>query len=336
MASAQTPLQIADNAPTATSSFPATRQGISAKFLGNPGAGRKSGASTANRSRIRTDLPRRCHRSRPRRQRQLMLRLAGNGKPEPRIYTERVEDTIPSIPPNVIEPFIEPLIVDDATVVNGARIVAMRRNASSVWATRLCRRRQRPPDAGTVADHRPGKPLLDLETKEVLGHEAFYPVPPSSCNRAKWRVRDPHLRQEVGCGDRLPGKPADAGSTMRRTSPTMRSRPVPPAYGGVGTAGRNSIITSTRGPIWHRGRPRWPFFRKPLDTFRNESRNRPAAEASATTGSSSAPSARVHYAVLNPPGRSTSTTSSATPIAGMPAASAERMPAGHPTPPGCA
>lgn len=279
MAPAQTPLQIADNAPDRHIVVPGdTLWGISAKFLKEPW--RWPEIWRLNREQIKNP-----HRIYPGDVIVLdrdangnpMLRLAGNGKLEPRIYTERVEDTIPSIPPNVIEPFIsEPLIVDDATVNNGARIVAMQEERVFLG----------PGDKAFVAGasdrptqelwqiYRPGKPLLDPETKEVLGHEAFYLGTAKQLQPGEpgvFEIRT--FKQEVGRGDRLlPANPPTLVNYAPHKPDHEVEARVASVYGGVGTAGRNSIITLNQGTdsgieVGHV----LAIFRNRSDTFRNES-----------------------------------------------------------------
>ncbi|MBI2308328.1 MAG: LysM peptidoglycan-binding domain-containing protein [Rhodocyclales bacterium] len=248
------PLKIADNAPDRHIVVPGdTLWGISAKFLSEPW--RWPEIWRMNQDQIKN--PHRIYpgdvivldrdaNGKP------LLRVAGSNKLQPKIYSEAVEQTIPSIPPNVIEPFLsEPLIVEDITVNNGARIVAMQEErvflgpGDTAFVTGASDR----PQQETWQVFRPAKPLRDPETKEVLGHEAFYlgtakqqqPGEPGVFTIAT-------AKQEIGRGDRLlpANRPQLINYAPHRPEQEVEGR-VASVYGGVGTAGRNSVITLNRG-----------------------------------------------------------------------------------------
>lgn len=274
-----TPIQIADNAPERHIVVPGdTLWGISAKFLKEPWRWPEIW-------RLNSDQIKNPHRIYPGDVIVLdrdangnpVLRLAnkGNGKLQPKIYSEPVSQSIPSIPPNVIEPFIsEPLIVDDISVNNGARIVAMQEERVFLG----------PGDKAFVAGasdrpnqelwqiYQPGKPMLDPETKEVLGYEAFYLGTAEQKQPGEpgvFEIRT--FKQEIGRGDRLlpANRPQLVNYAPHKPDTAIEAR-VASVYGGVGTAGRGSIITLNRGTsngieVGHV----LAIYRNRSDTFRN-------------------------------------------------------------------
>lgn len=209
-----------------------------------------------------------------------LLRMAGSGKLSPKVYSEDVEKTIPSIPPNVIEPFIsQPLVVDDVTVNNGARIVAMQLErihpgpGDKVFVEGVDDR----PDQILWQIYRPGKPLNDPESGNLLGYEAFYlgtAVQQRPGKPAEFEIRT--FKQEIGRGDRLlpATRPQLVNYAPHKPSHDVQARVVS-IYGGVGTAGRGSVITLNRGTnaqleVGHV----LALYRNRAETFRNSETDR--------------------------------------------------------------
>jgi hypothetical protein len=206
------------------------------------------------------------------------LSLAGKSKNklEPTVYSEKFAQTIPSIPPNVIEPFIsEPLIVDDKSDGIAAKIVAMQIERVNLG----------PGDIAFVAGasdrpnqelwqmYRPGKPMLDPETQELLGYEAFYLGSASQQEPGEpgvFEIRS--VKQEVGRGTRLlpAALPQLVNYVPHKPEVSIQARIIS-VYGGVGTAGRGSIISLSRGTmagieVGHV----LALYRNRSDTFRDE------------------------------------------------------------------
>ncbi len=281
-AAAPAPLQIADNAPHRHVVVPGdTLWGISAKFLKEPW--RWPEIWRMNKEQISNPhliypgdviVLDRDADGNP------LLRIAGENRLQPKIYSEPMELTVPSIPPNVIEPFIsEPLIVEDGTVQNGARIVAMQEERVFLGPgdTAFVSGASDRPQQEAWQIYRPAKPLLDPETREVLGHEAFYLGTARQAQPGEPGVFTiSTAKQEIGRGDRLiPAKrPQLVNYAPHRPEQDVNGR-VASVYGGVGTAGRNSVITLNRGSrdglevghvlALHRNRS---------DTFRNSETDR--------------------------------------------------------------
>jgi hypothetical protein len=98
----------------------------------------------------------------------------GTGKLEPQVRGEPVGGSVPSIPANLIEPFLKrPLVVDEAQFENAPRLVAgpdsrmIFTHNDRVYAVGVNAE-------GTWQAYRPGRELRDPDTGENLGYEAIY------------------------------------------------------------------------------------------------------------------------------------------------------------------
>ena len=100
----------------------------------------------------------------------------GNAKVQPKVYSEPVQQVVPSIPPNLIEPFIsQPLVIEPGEDESVPRVVAAQEDrmmiggGDNAFVSGI-------PDAEIINwnVYRKGKPLKDPVTGEVLGHEAYY------------------------------------------------------------------------------------------------------------------------------------------------------------------
>jgi hypothetical protein len=182
------------------------------------------------------------------------LRVAkpvGSGKLQPQVYSEAVQQVIPSIPPNVIEPFISrPLIIEAGEHDGIARIVATQEdrlllgNGDTAFATGI-------PDASVEKWNvfRRGKPLKDPETGEVMAHEAFFlgnarlvqPGEPAV-------IRVTLAKEEIGRGDRLlPAPPPEIISYVPHRPEQDVSAKVMSIYGGVNEGGTGFVVSLNRG-----------------------------------------------------------------------------------------
>ncbi len=271
------PLQVADNAPDRHIVVPGdTLWGISAKFLKEPWrwpeVWRLNSEQIKNPHRIYPGdviVLDRDANGRP------LLRVAKNNKLTPKVYSEKVEQGIPSIPPNVIEPFIsQPLIVDDITVNEGARIVGMQieRVHLGPGDKAFVEGASDRPNQVLWQIYRPGKPLLDPDSQALLGYEAFYLGTAEQQQPGEpgvFEIRS--FKQEIGRGDRLlpAALPQLVNYAPHKPERETEARVVS-IYGGVGTAGRGSVIVLNRGTnagleVGHV----LALYRNRMDTFRN-------------------------------------------------------------------
>ena len=184
---------------------------------------------------------------------ELRIEMGATEKLEPRI---RVEDTsreaIPSIPPRVIEPFLSrPLVIEPDGLENAPRIIAAQ--ADRVYL-----------GSGDVAYvsgikdakldsqwqiYRPGKALVDPETKTTLGYEAVF------LGDAKvTRTGDPATVQliaaqrEIGVGDRLV---AAEPLTLKSYAPHAPGKQIQgriiATRGGLRETGPQNVVTLNKG-----------------------------------------------------------------------------------------
>lgn len=178
------------------------------------------------------------------------LKLAKVVKLAPQQYVEANSKAITSIPANFIEPFLaQPLIVEEHTLDDVARIVGTQEGRV------FLARGDHAYVAGAAADiemwhvYRRGKALLDPESKQPLGYEAFHlgtarQIQPG--DQALFEIVD--IKQEVGRGDRLlPATRPELLNYLPHKPETNIAAKVISVYGGVNEAGRFSIIAINRG-----------------------------------------------------------------------------------------
>lgn len=176
---------------------------------------------------------------------------SGTDKLQPHIYSDPVQQAIPSIPPNQIEPFLsQPLVVEQGELDTVPRIVAgpefrgMMGNGDQAFATAI-------PDASVVRWNvfRPGKPLIDPETGNTIGYEAFFLgnanlVQPGEPAALQITV----AKEEIMRGDRLiPAPPVNIISYVPHRPDNQVAARVMTIYGGVSEGGRASIVSLNRG-----------------------------------------------------------------------------------------
>lgn len=169
----------------------------------------------------------------------------------PQVYSAASREAISSIPANVIEPFIaKPLIIDATALDDAPRIVASQEDrvflghGDRAFITGI-------PDTKVINwnVYRPGKPLKDPESGEILGYEAFdlgtarleQPGSPAT-------VKIITAREEMGRGDRLTpaGKPNVISYVPHAPDKPIAARVVG-IYGGLAEAGQHSVISLSRG-----------------------------------------------------------------------------------------
>lgn len=178
-------------------------------------------------------------------------------KLEPRIRTEGLgKDAVPSIPPGVIEPFLtQPLIIEDDELKGAPRIVATQEGRVFLGKGDKAYVRGELKDNSSFQVFRPGAPLKDPVTKEVIGYEAFYLGTLKLQTEGK-AGSDVHTftvstaNQEMGKGDQLRAVPP---MPMQNYAPHPPERAVDArivaVYGGVTHAGQNQIVSINRGKL---------------------------------------------------------------------------------------
>ncbi len=259
---AEQPLQLAENAPERHIVVPGdTLWGISAKFLKEPW--RWPEIWQMNKEQIKN--PNRIYpgevivldrdvNGKP------ILRVQGDSKLKPRIYSEQISTAIPPIPPNVIKPFISaPLVVEANGLEFAPRIVATQQDRVNVGKGDVVYVADADPAVEQWLVYRKGKPLLDpafpdqnpSDPKQVLGYEAFFlgsAVQTRPGNPAVFEIIS--SKEEISRGDRMiPSyRPPLIAYVPHKPDFQVDGRIIS-IYGGVGAAGRGSIVSLSRGEV---------------------------------------------------------------------------------------
>ena len=220
---------------------------------------------------------------------QPQLRLGRLIKVEPQIYSEDIKKEIPAIPHDAIEPFLsEPLIVEADTLAKAPRVVAVEESRVTAGSGyRIYAKGLESTDVRLWQAFRPGKPLVDPDSGELLGYEAVYlgtarlvadgksaekvvtQVDRSGVSDGTWdlisaqkgpKELEGHptaatlevvsTKLEIGRGDSLipAGKPDIVSYLPHAPAEPIKGKVVS-IYGGVGEAGRYSIVSMSRGKV---------------------------------------------------------------------------------------
>ena len=160
-------------------------------------------------------------------------------------------DAIPSIPANVIDPFLsQPLVITEGELKNGPAIIGAREGRVILGSNDTGFAKGLPADQGEKWQvYRPGKTFTDPDTKEVLGIEAIYLGSAEVSNFADVStLLITHSVEEIYPGDRLVlPSVKEVNNYLPRAPESNISAQVISIYGGVSQAGQNSIITLNKG-----------------------------------------------------------------------------------------
>ncbi|MCX7176094.1 MAG: LysM domain-containing protein [Proteobacteria bacterium] len=175
---------------------------------------------------------------------------AATVKAGPQIYSESNKREISSIPQQAIEPFLsEPLVAESGQLDSSPRIVATQEDRVYIGKGDLAYVTGVKDQAKLWQIYRPGKALVDPETRETLGYEAFYLGSASLVREGEPTTFEVIAsRREIGRGDHLlPAPRLDVISYVPHAPDKAIRGRVVSVYGGVGQAGRDSIVTLSRG-----------------------------------------------------------------------------------------
>jgi hypothetical protein len=173
----------------------------------------------------------------------------------PQVRMESLErDAIPAIPTSVIEPFLsQPLAVDENTLNSAPRVIAVQEGRIMLGKGDKAYVRGDLKDTKAFQVFRPGRPLVDPDTKAVLGYEAAY-LGTLNLDRAAKADDEAHRfivatsKEEIGIGDRMvPVPPTPIVNYVPHAPASQISARVMSVYGGVGQAGQNQIVSINRG-----------------------------------------------------------------------------------------
>ena len=173
----------------------------------------------------------------------------------PQVRTEELDrQAVPSIPSNVIEPFLsQPLIVEQNELNEAPRIVATQEGRVVLGKNDKAYVRGDLKSATSFQAFRPGTPLKDPVSGKVIGYEAAY-LGTLKLERAATADNEAHVfkvidvKQEMGVGDRLLQMPPTPILNYMPHAPEQKVEArIVSIYGGVSQAGQNQIVSINRG-----------------------------------------------------------------------------------------
>ena len=169
----------------------------------------------------------------------------------PRVRVEPLASAIPSIPGSVIGPFLsQPLVVEEGMLNTAPSILATQESrvivgqGDTAYADRIGTN-----DGINFQVFRPGTPLRDPETNELLGFEAKY-VGDARVRRYgnPTTLEITKARQEINRGDKLmPARETAFPSYMPRAPERQVLGTIMSVDGGVSELGQYQIVTLNRG-----------------------------------------------------------------------------------------
>ncbi|MDE2427628.1 MAG: LysM peptidoglycan-binding domain-containing protein [Burkholderiales bacterium] len=188
------------------------------------------------------------------------LRLANVGgiptvKWSPRSRVEGLgANAIPAIPAAMIEPFLsQPLIVENKELAGTPRIVATPEGRVHLGQGEKAYVRGELEGSTSFQVFRPGKPLLDPDTKAVLGYEAVF-LGTVKLDKEGNDDNDVHTfivvnsKEEMSVGDRLmPVPPTPILNYVPHAPYEEVDARVVAIYEGISVAGQNQIVSINRG-----------------------------------------------------------------------------------------
>ena len=177
---------------------------------------------------------------------------AGNGtvKLSPQVRVETGREAIPSISPEAIEPYLtQPLVIETATMLQAPRVVASRERVVLGAGDKAYVAGITDPSIAAYQLFRPGKPLTDPDSGDVIAYQADYlgtarvtrPGDPAT-------VTITSSKMEINAGDRLVAatKPVIINYAPHAPAGPMAGRVIS-TYLGVAYAGPSMIVAINRG-----------------------------------------------------------------------------------------
>jgi len=158
---------------------------------------------------------------------------------------------IPAVPRGDIAPFLKyPLVIGENDLVNAPLLVATLDRRVVVGDDDIVYVQGLNEAQGTRWQiYRPGKALVDPDTKQVLGYEAIY-LGEAQVEQfgAPSTVRIVHAAQEIKKGDRLVAKTAAQSDNFIPRAPSAKLvSQIISIHGGAELAGQHSVITLNKG-----------------------------------------------------------------------------------------
>jgi hypothetical protein len=181
----------------------------------------------------------------------------GNGRLQPQLRTEGLgTDAIASISSNVIDPFLsQPLVIENQELASAPRIVAAQDGHVFLGKDDKVYVRGNLNGVSSFQVFRPGAPLRDPVTKQIIAYEAVY-LGSVKVNTEAKPGSDVHTmivsssKQEMGVGDRLmPAPPTAIRNYVPHQPDSHIDARVVSVYAGVNFAGQNEVVTINRGSL---------------------------------------------------------------------------------------
>lgn len=174
-------------------------------------------------------------------------------KLSPQVHTgEGQSQAIPPIPTVDIEPFLKrPLIIGENDLRGAPRLVATLNQRVALSTDDIAYFRGLPDRGIDWQIYRPGKPLIDPDSREVLGYEAIY-LGDARVERfgEPSSVRITRATQEILKGDRLIAKAARrAQDLIPHAAEAGLSAKVISIHGESTLAGQHSVVTINKGTL---------------------------------------------------------------------------------------
>lgn len=171
-------------------------------------------------------------------------------KVQPKVYTEQTAKEIASIPQNAIEPFLsKPMVLEEEGLKNAPKIVATQEDRVYIGPGGRAYVLGLKEKTKQWQVFRPTRPVIDPETKETIGHEAFYLGTATLVAEGDPATVDiATALQEIGVNDRLlPTARVEIVNYVPHAPTKKIEGQIAAIYGGVKESGRHSIVTLNRG-----------------------------------------------------------------------------------------
>ncbi len=171
----------------------------------------------------------------------------------PKVEVQQSEhDAIPSVPGSAIGPFLsQPLVIENRDLSGEPSLIVATFEHRVLLATNdIAYVKGLPKDKGIFWQiYRPGKELIDPDTDEKLGLEAFY-LGDAQVEKFDQisTLKITKAVQEINKGDRLiPASGEITNNFIPHKPDNQVSARVISIYGGVSQAGQNAIVTLNKG-----------------------------------------------------------------------------------------
>lgn len=172
----------------------------------------------------------------------------------PQIRRDNLGGAISTIPANAIEPFLsQPVVFETDELANAPHIVSASRGHVNSIASEKVYVRGDLHDLSDFQVYRPSMPLIDPETKQLLGFEYAY-VGSVKLIKAATAPNEAHTflvtkaKEEVSVGDRLLAvRAAEMANYVPHPPNGQVSGTIVSVYGGVSIAGQNQTVSINLG-----------------------------------------------------------------------------------------